>query len=88
MLIGKKIKKILNLQVENNNELRELLNRLNFKIDKEGYLKSESGNYVKNTEDEPIKYKNVISILPGSKIVIEKGDYTALSRYFNNYLID
>ena len=78
---------LLNVTFKNNNELKELLGLLGFIIDEGGFVKDKSGDFVRNSSGSQMYYKNISSILPGSKVIIEKNDFTAVSRYFNDKIV-
>lgn len=73
-------------------EIKDILNILGYQISQEGSIYKRDWknqvNWVTDSEDKCIHYKNIGSILPtehGSKI-IKKNDYKAVTRYFNKEL--
>lgn len=78
---------VLNINFKNNDELKELLSILGFEIDShKKTISDSSGKVIMNSNFEAIDYRNISSILPGSKFVIEKNDLTAVSRYYNDVI--
>ena len=82
-----KLKKFnfLNITFNNNNEVKEFLSIIGISV-RNSFLIDENGNYIKNSNGKKISYKNLDSVLPGSKKIIERNDFTAVSNYYNKFI--
>jgi len=72
----------------NQEDVKKFLLDIGLGIDDEGYIINENKSYIEDSRNEPIHYKEVDSIVPGSKVVIKRNDFSAVSNYFQKYLID
>ena len=75
------------LTVENNEEMKNFLLNAGFKVDRKGFVLSAKGDYVLDSNEDLINYEDIESIMPGSKVVIRKGDVTAISDYYKKHIL-